>query len=460
MQDPRRIDPFLRSKYDVRGPRYTSYPPATQFHAVGEQDLLDRWAFRNGLEEHSGLSLYFHIPFCRARCLFCGCHSVVTRDRRTTDRYVEALVREMGLVAQRVSPERPVMQVALGGGTPNFLDEEQIDMLLSAMERIWTVSGDAERSVEIDPRTATPGKLDAFLRHGFNRFSLGVQDFDPRVLRLVRRGQELMEVEEVVTHLHGRGCAAVNFDLIYGLPGQSIASVTETARQVARLRPSRIALYSYAHVPWIQPRQQALERHGLPDPDLKLALFLAMLDLFTESGYLPVGMDHFALPNDSLAVALARRTLRRNFMGYTTCRGTDLVAFGASAISSVGSSYSQNVKGIDAYLGGIAEGRLPVERGFFLSRDDEIRRELIMELFCNFSVDLAALGERFDIDACAAFADERARLAPMIDDGLVSLSPTAITVTEGGRFFIRSICMTFDRYLSRDGAGMMYSRTV
>ncbi len=460
MQDPRRIDPRLRSTYDVRGPRYTSYPPANHFHPVAEQDLLDRWALRNGLEEDPGLSLYFHIPFCRTRCLFCGCHSVVARDRGTTDLYVDALLREMELAALRVSATRPVMQGALGGGTPNCLEEAQIERLLSGMERIWTVSGAAELSVEIDPRTATHGKLDAFLRHGFQRFSLGVQDLDPRVLRLVRRGQEMMDVEEVVTHLRARGCSAINFDLIYGLPGQSIGSVTETARQVTRLRPSRIALYSYAHVPWIQPQQRALERHGLPDPDLKLALFLAMLDHFTEAGYLSVGMDHFALPDDSLAIARERRTLRRNFMGYTTCRGTDLVAFGASAISSIGSSYSQNAKDIDTYLRGITEGRLPVERGFLLSRDDEIRRELIMELFCNFSVDLEALGRRFGFDPHEAFAAERARLAPMIDDGLVSLSPEGIAVTDIGRFFIRAICMTFDRYLPQEGAGMVYSRTV
>jgi oxygen-independent coproporphyrinogen-3 oxidase len=460
MQDPRRIDPGLIRKYDVRGPRYTSYPPATQFHAVPAQDLLERWERRNGLDDDPGLSLYFHIPFCRARCLFCGCHSVVARDRENTDRYVGALVREMELAGRHVSLKRPVRQVALGGGTPNFLDEKQIDGLLQAMDGLWAVSEDAERSVEIDPRTATPGRLDAFLRHGFNRFSLGVQDLDPRVLRLVRRGQDLMQVEEVLAHLRRHGCQAINFDLIYGLPGQSVESVTATARQVVRLRPSRIALYSYAHVPWIHPRQKALERHGLPDPNVKLSLFLAMLDSFTEAGYLPIGMDHFALPDDPLAKALERRTMRRNFMGYTTARGTDLVGFGASAISSVGTSYSQNAKDLDAYLGGIADGKLPLERGFLLSADDEIRRELIMDLFCNFSVNLEALGRRFGFDSRAAFADERARLEELEKDGLVTLSPEGIAVTETGRFFIRTICMIFDRYLSKESGGMVYSRTV
>ncbi len=460
MQDARRIPPALRKKYDVRGPRYTSYPAATQFRPTACADLFDRWASRNALEDDPGLSLYLHIPFCRVRCAFCGCHSVVPGDRDVVERYVDALAREMTLASRQVSPRRPVVQVALGGGTPNFPAEKQIDRLLLAVERTWHVSSAAERSVEIDPRTANPGKLDVFLRHGFNRFSLGVQDFDPGVLREVRRGQDLMQVQDVVSHLRSRGCAAINFDLIYGLPGQDLASAAATARQVVRLEPSRIALYSYAHVPWIHPGQKALEKRGLPDQDMKLALFLVMLDIFQDAGYLAVGMDHFALPDDPLARALEDRSLRRNFMGYTTGRGTDLLAFGASAISSIGAAYSQNAKDLDVYMAGVAEGNLPVERGFLLQGDDEIRRELIMELFCNFSVDLAALGERFGIDAAGAFSPEMSRLAPMAEDGLVSLSPNRIEVTETGRFLIRPICMVFDRYLSGDGAAPLYSRTV
>jgi len=460
MQDPRRIPPTLRMKYDVRGPRYTSYPAATHFHPTPVPDLFDRWASRNSLADDPGLSLYLHIPFCRARCTFCGCHSVVPGDGDTVERYVGALVEEMRLASRRVNPRRPVVQVALGGGTPNFLSEDQIDRLLSAVERTWAVSPGAECSVEIDPRTANPGKLDVFLRHGFNRFSLGVQDFDPRVLSTVRRGQDLMQVEEVVAHLRSRGCSAVNFDLVYGLPGQDLSSAAATARQVVRLAPSRIALYSYAHVPWIHPAQKSLEKRGLPDQDAKLALFLAMLDIFQDAGYLSVGMDHFALPGDSLARALEDRSLRRNFMGYTTGRGTDLLAFGASAISSIGSSYSQNAKDLDAYMTGIAGGSLPVERGFLLEREDEIRRELIMDLFCNFAADLAALGKRFGFDATSAFSEEMSRLQSMADDGLLSLTPESIVVSETGRFFIRAICMVFDRYLSTHDSAPVYSRTV
>jgi len=460
MQDPRRVDPALRKKYDVRGPRYTSYPPATHFHPIPDEELFARWSARSGPEDDPGLSLYVHIPFCRTRCAFCGCHSVVTPGRDTVERYLRALVREMTIASERIGRMRPVRQVALGGGTPNSLSEQQTDLLLSSLERTWRVESGAERSVEIDPRTATPGKLDVFLDHGFNRFSLGVQDFAPDVLAVIRRGQDLMRVEEVVSHLRSRGCQSINFDLIYGLPGQNLSSAAQTAAQVVRLRPSRVALYSYAHVPWLQPNQKLLERLGLPEPDLKISLFLVMLDLLQEAGYVSVGMDHFALPDDSLARALQSRSLRRNFMGYTTGRGTDLVAFGASAISSVGASYSQDCKGIDAYLEGIEAGRLPVERGFLLDRADEIRRELIIDLFCNFSVDLAALGARFGIDPGQFFADDLARLKPLVDDGLVAAGPGAVTVSETGRFFIRNVCMAFDRYLERDASARMYSRTV
>jgi len=460
MQDPRRVDPALRKKYDVRGPRYTSYPPATHFRPIPDEELFSRWTARSGLEDDPGLSLYLHIPFCRTRCAFCGCHSVVTPDRDTVERYLRALVREMTIASERIGRMRPVRQVALGGGTPNSLSEHQTDLLLCSLERTWRVEAGAERSVEIDPRTATPGKLDVFLGHGFNRFSLGVQDLAPDVLAVVRRGQDLMRVEEVVSHLRSRGCQSINFDLIYGLPGQDLSSAARTAEQVVRLRPSRIALYSYAHVPWLQPNQKLLERIGLPEPDLKLSLFLVMLDLLQEAGYVSVGMDHFALPHDSLARALESRSLRRNFMGYTTGRGTDLVAFGASAISSVGASYSQDRKGIDAYLEGIEAGSLPVERGFLLDRSDEIRRELIIDLFCNFSVDLAALGARFGIDPAQFFAEDLERLKPLVDDGLVAADPRAVTVSETGRFFIRNVCMAFDRYLERDASARMYSRTV
>ncbi len=459
-RDPGRIDPALRAKYDVRGPRYTSYPPATHFHEVDSAEVFERWRARNGLTDDPGLSFYFHIPFCRARCQFCGCHTHITRKPEKVTAYVDALVAEMKLAAGLVDPARPVRQVALGGGTPNFLTEEQIHQLLSAMEDTWSIAPGAELSVEIDPRTSTPGKLDAFLAHGFNRFSLGIQDFSPEVLKVIRRGQGLMQVADVVAHLRAAGCEAINFDLIYGLPRQTLESVAATADEVIGLKPSRIALYSYAHVPWIQPHQEVLERAGLPEPDLKAAFALAMQRRFAEAGYQFIGMDHYALPDDSLAVAARERSLRRNFMGYTTGRGLDLLAFGASSISSVGTAYSQDAKDLPGYHAGIEAGRLPIVRGFLLDDDDVIRRELLLDLFCNFRLDLQALGERFGIDAESYLADDLQRLGPMVDDGLVELGDGSIEVTDTGRFFIRNVCMTFDKYLEADSQARVYSRTV
>jgi oxygen-independent coproporphyrinogen-3 oxidase len=458
-QDPRRVDPVLRSKYDVRGPRYTSYPPATHFGSIDTRELFKRWKERNGLADDPGLSMYFHIPFCRSRCLFCGCHTFVGR-KSSADAYVDLLVAEMESAAGVVDPSRQVHQVALGGGTPNFLTVEQTHCLLEALRRIWRISPGAELSVEIDPRTATREKLDAFLHHGFNRFSLGIQDFAEPVVSLVRRGQDLMQVEEVVAYLTGKGCDSINFDLVYGLPGQDTDSMQATADKVIALRPTRIALYSYAHVPWIHEHQKVLERRGLPDQDLKAALFLLMTDRFLEAGYESIGMDHFALPEDSLARALEKRTLRRNFMGYTTGRGLDLLAFGSSAISSIGSAYSQNNKELGGYQAAVEEGRLPVVRGFLLSQDDQLRRELLMELFCNFHADLKALSQQFSVDAAEYLAEDLKRLDPLVQDGLVTWTGDAIEVTPTGRFFIRNICMTFDRYLEQDAAKRVYSRTV
>jgi oxygen-independent coproporphyrinogen-3 oxidase len=459
-QDPRRIDPALREKYDVRGPRYTSYPPATHFGPIDTGELFERWRTQNRPGQDHGLSLYLHIPYCRSRCLFCGCHTFVTSKTEKLDGYVESILHEMEIATGIVDPKRPVHQVAMGGGTPNILSVPQSELVLDGMRRIFSISEKAELSVEIDPRSVTTAKLDAYLTRGFNRFSLGIQDFSESVLRVVRRGQDLMQVEEVVGYLRQNGCDSINFDLIYGLPGQDLQSMAECARKVITLRPSRIALYSYAHVPWIHSHQKVLERHGLPSQDLKASMFLSTMDDLLGAGYQHIGMDHFALPDDPLAVALRQRTLRRNFMGYTTGRGLDLLAFGASAISSIGSAYSQNHKQLSPYQAELQENRLPVMRGFLLSEDDLIRRELLLELFCNFYVDLEALSQRYGIDAANYLASDLEKLAPMVEDGLVSWTGREILVSDTGKFFIRNICMTFDRYLEPDGQKRVYSRTV
>ena len=458
--DPRRVEPKLRRKYDVHGPRYTSYPPANHFAPIDRDELFGRWRSRNGIDPDPGLSLYVHIPFCESRCLYCGCHSFICQDRSVAGTYVRAVLTEMDLAAQVVDPVRPVRQVALGGGTPNFLPVGTLRALLAGIHARWQIRPDAERSCEIDPRSVTEEQLDVLLSRGFNRFSLGVQDFSPTVLELVSRRQSGLAVEHVVDYLRARGCQELNFDLIYGLPGQSLETAQLTVRRLLDLGPTRVALYSYAHVPWIRPHQEALEERGLPSPELKAEMFWFVADALLAAGYRSIGMDHFALPSDPLYAALEDRTLRRSFMGYTIGRGLDVLGFGVSAISSVGASYSQNDKDLEPYHQAVAGRSLPIVRGHLLSPDDELRRELLLELFCTFHADLSSLSKRFGLDAATYLADDLARLAPMIDDGLVSWTEQEILVSPQGRFFIRNICMTFDRYLERDGLERRYSRTV
>lgn len=459
--DPRRVSPELRARYDVRGPRYTSYPPANHFAPVDLDELVRRYAERNELgADDPGLSLYLHVLYCKRRCLFCGCHSEVSSRPEVLSSYVDDLLRELDVVQRYVSPARVVRQIALGGGTPNHLPEADLDRLLGAVHERWHIADDAELSAELDPRTATPAKLDIFLDHGVNRISLGVQDFAPEVVTRLRQGQDSEQVEAVIDHLRARGVAELNLDLIFGLPGQTSATMAATAERLVELRPTRVALYSYAHVPWLRPQQKVLERWGLPDPDAKAALFLQVADALAEAGYVAVGMDHFALPDDPLVQALEDRTLRRSFMGYTAGRGLDVVGLGVSAISSVGSTYAQDHKDLGTWRERVHAGELPIQRGHLLSREDEIRRELIMELFCTFQVDLSALSERWREDVRAMVAPDLDRLVPLRDDGLVTWDADTVSVPEAGRFFIRNVTMAFDAWLGRSGTGQVYSRTV
>lgn len=458
--DPRRIPADLMKKYAVRGPRYTSYPTAPHFGPVDLDRLYRRWGERNDLDPDPGLSIYIHIPFCRTLCRFCGCHTHVRKDPARATPYVDDLASEMHFVAKVVRTDRPVRQVALGGGTPNFLFVEDMDRLLRTLRTIYSVHPDAELSAEIDPRTVTTRMLDLLVAHGFNRISLGVQDFDSGVLTNIRRPQDGLMVETVVTHLRDAGCEEINFDLVYGLPGQDERTARAMAEATVRFSPTRIALYNYAHVPWMKPHQKALSKLGLPGPELKARIQGIVAQTLIEDGYLPVGMDHFARPDDRLARALMEGTLTRNFMGYTTGRGLDLLAFGASSISAVGSTYAQDHRTLRPWREAVREGRSAVMRGFLLDPEDELRRELILDLFCNFTVDLEGLGDGRGMDAASVVADDLERLAPLVEDGLVVLDGSEIRVTAAGRPFIRNVCMTFDRYLETDPAQRRYSRTL
>jgi oxygen-independent coproporphyrinogen-3 oxidase len=448
----------LRAKYDVRGPRYTSYPPANHFGPVDLTELRRRWLLRNEGPDNQ-LSLYVHVPFCRSRCLFCGCHTYACADQTALATYVDALIAEIELVSHMVSPGRRLGQVALGGGTPTSLPIEQLARLLDAVEGQWRAESGAECSAEIDARTVTMEQLDFLLSRGFSRFSLGVQDLSPAVLRSVGRPQTGRQVREIVGHLRGRGCDQINFDLIYGLPGQDLDTAAETAQQVVELRPSRVALYSYAHVPWLRPHQKALEKYDLPSGELKVALFRRVADALLAAGYRAIGMDHFALPDDGLALAQDQGRLRRNFMGYTTGKGLDVLGVGASAISSMGSTYAQDYKELEDYLSAVGRGEWPIQRGFLLSPEDELRRELLQDLSCNFRADFAALSRLFGGDLLSHWERELEALKPLIDDELVEWQGQTLIVTDVGRLFVRNVCMVFDQYLAQVQQ-QTYSRTV
>lgn len=458
--NPAQVDPELLARYTTRGPRYTSYPTAPHFDAnVDRTELFARYMASNAAPA-AGLSLYFHIPFCFRRCLFCGCFTTIASRPEAADPYLADLSRELDLMTAVIDPSRPVRQLAFGGGSPNFLSAERFDALLTKLAGLYTLCPTAERSIEIDPRRVSEEQIEVWLKHGFNRFSLGVQDLDEGVQKILHREQSYEKTLAVVTALRARGQEAINFDLIYGLPGQSRQTIEATMRRVATLNPSRIALYSYAQVPWIQRHQKALERYPTPGPEEKLALFGVAFEVLTEAGYVPIGMDHFARNDDELVVAQRAKSLHRNFMGYTTRRGLDQVAFGVSGISHVARSYHQNTKSFAEYREALAAGRLPTERGFLLSADDDLRHELIIDLFCNFELDGLALGARRGIDFEAYFAPELAALRPFVEDGLVTIKGATIAITPLGRAFVRNVCMVFDRYLESDLRERRYSQTV
>ena len=458
--NPAHVDPALLARYTTRGPRYTSYPTAPHFAAdVDRSELFARYEASNAAPA-AGLSLYFHIPFCFRRCLFCGCFTTIASHPEAADPYLLDLGLELELLTRRIDPARPVMQLAFGGGSPNFLTAERFDALLTRLASLYTLHPQAERSIEIDPRRVSTEQIEVWLAHGFNRFSMGVQDLDEGVQKILHREQSYEKTLALVAALRARGQEAINFDLIYGLPGQTLATMRRTIRRVIEIGPSRLALYSYAQVPWIQRHQKALERHPTPNPSEKLALFGVAFEELTAAGYVPIGMDHFAKESDELVIAQRAKSLHRNFMGYTTRRGLDQVGFGVSAISHVARTYHQNTKDFALYRERLGAGEIPTERGFLLSADDALRHELISELFCNFELDGAALGARAGIDFAAYFAPELAELTPFVADGLIETAGSQLTITPLGRAFVRNVCMVFDRYLETDLKERRYSQTV
>ncbi len=436
-----KVDLDLMRKYDVATPRYTSYPPTTHFtESVGGETVISRVAAHQC--DAGQLSLYFHIPFCRSLCWYCGCSNVITPDPGAVHKYLSYLDREISLLKPALDPRRQVVQIHLGGGTPNYLQPEEIRALAHLIRHHFDVSPAMEGSVEIDPRTLGIGHVAALRDCGFRRASIGVQDFDPEVQEAIHRIQPREFTDQAVALFRNAGFKSINFDLIYGLPRQTAASFGQTLDAVIEMNPDRLALFGYAHVPWLKPAQRLLT--GIPSAKTRLTLLKMAIEKLSAAGYLCIGLDHFARPHDALAKAQASGELHRNFEGYATFADADIHAFGMSAISQADGTYWQNERDLDEYYRALDEDRLPVARGFILSPDDKIRRTTIVRLMCDMKLDFGAMSELLGIDFTSHFCKEIGSLHELVEDGLVTVSSDGIEVTPIGRFLIRNIAMRFD----------------
>jgi oxygen-independent coproporphyrinogen-3 oxidase len=446
-----RFDAELLARHDRPGPRYTSYPTAPQFStAFGPAELRAAIARSNEEPLPRALSLYVHVPFCTSPCFYCGCNRVVTRDRTRGPAYRRRLEREIDALAPLFDADREVVQLHFGGGTPNFLDHGEIAALVGHLRTRFRF-GDprhADLSIEIDPRHADPATVHALHATGFNRISLGVQDFDPAVQAAINRLQGEPETRAVVEAARAVGMRSINLDLIYGLPRQTAEGFGRTLDQVIELRPDRIAVYAYAHLPQMFRAQRRIDPAELPSPAAKIALLGLAVERLLAAGYVYIGMDHFALPFDELALARRKGGLRRNFMGYTTHADTDLVGFGASAISRIADAYAQNPRELSDWEAAIDAGRLPVWRGLVLDEDDLLRADLIEELMCHGEVDVLELGRRHGVDASGLLDEAAPRLDALARDGLVVRGAHTVQVTGRGRLLLRVVAACFDRYLA------------
>jgi oxygen-independent coproporphyrinogen III oxidase len=450
------------ARFDRPGPRYTSYPTAVEFHdGFTPQRYLEKLD-EAALQPDAPLSLYVHLPFCAERCSFCGCNVIITRKRGVADAYLDGLEREIDLVAARLGRRNRVSQLHWGGGTPTYLDVDQLDRLWRIVGARFVIEPGAEVAIEVDPRVTTPEQVTLLQRLGFQRVSMGVQDFDPRVQDAIHRYQTFEQTRDLHELLRAGGTESINFDFVYGLPQQTPASFRRTIERAVELRPDRVAVYSYAFVPWIQAHQKQIHLEDLPPREVKLELFGIAFELFTAAGYVQIGMDHFALPTDALARAARERTLHRNFMGYTTHPAQDSIGFGVSAIGEIGGAFAQNTKKLTRYEEALAQDLPPVERGFERSRDDVIRRDVIQSLMCNFHLDVRSIERLHGIDFATYFAPSLEELDEgPVAHGFVVRDADAIEVTEAGRLFVRNVCMAFDAYLKRhDGDRTRFSRTV
>ena len=453
----------LLTRFDVPGPRYTSYPTADRFvEAFGAADYAQALTQRRTGPAALALplSLYVHIPFCEQLCYYCACTKIITKHHERSAPYLGYLSREVDLHVQRLGSGHSVSQLHLGGGSPTFLNDDELAELMAMLRRNFSLVPGGEYSIEIDPRTVDVTRLEALARLGFNRLSFGVQDFDPQVQKAVHRIQPAEQVFALVEAARRIGFESINVDLIYGLPKQTPESFDRTLAQVSALRPDRIALYAYAHLPERFKPQRRIIAVELPGAANKVSMLARSLAAFEEAGYVYVGMDHFALPDDALAVAKRQGRLHRNFQGYSTQSDCDLIGLGVSAIGKVGATYSQNAKTLQEYQDALDQGQLPVVRGLAVSRDDLVRRAAIMALMCQGQLAYESIELAHLIDFKTYFAAELAQLATMQEQGLVTLGDTGIQVTPMGWFFVRGVAMVFDKYLQADRTRARFSKII
>ncbi|MBB5503286.1 oxygen-independent coproporphyrinogen-3 oxidase [Paraburkholderia sp. MM5384-R2] len=426
----------LVRRFDRSGPRYTSYPTADRFGAGFDEQSYTRYLVgRAAAKQNPPLSVYVHLPFCESLCYFCACNKIITRDHGRSATYLDYLAREMDLVTPHLGPDRRTVQLHLGGGTPTFFSSAKLGQLVEKLRSHFDFAPDAELGIEIDPRTVNGTTLARLASLGFNRTSFGVQDFAPEVQQAVNRIQPQDMVERALGSARNAGFESVNIDLIYGLPRQTVASFDRTLNEVIRLAPDRIALYNYAHLPGRFKAQRLIDARELPSAEERLHIFMLSAQRFLDAGYVYIGLDHFAKPDDELSVALRDGSLHRNFQGYTTKAECDLIGFGVSAIGKVGSSYSQSTRSLQGYYRLLDEGRLPVERGIALTRDDLLRREVIMTLMCSVPLNFAAFSRSHQMDFVQHFARELAALEPYREAGLIRLDADGLSIPPKGRFF-------------------------
>lgn len=450
------VDLALIHKYNVPGPRYTSYPTAPHFSEAVPWALVEPKVRENNLSDRE-LSLYFHLPFCQSLCWFCGCNTVITHQQDKSAVYVDYLKKEVAMMAPLLNPKRRVGQLHFGGGTPTFLLPDELRTVGGLIHEHFQFADHAEAGVEIDPRGVTRDHLKALREIGFNRTSMGVQDNNPTVQKAVHRIQPLDLTARVVDWIREEGFISLNIDLIYGLPNQTVASFERTLDEILALKPDRFAIFNYAHVPWLKRSQRVFKT--LPTPEVKLGLLKLSIEKLTASGYVYIGMDHFARENDELAVAQRAKSLQRNFQGYSTHGGADIYAFGVSSISQTGSVYWQNQKELPKYYSAIDTNNSPLAKAYILTDDDRIRRQTIMRLMCDLELDYAAMSRLLEVDFATYFAKELASLDDLAADGLIETTGTSLKVTGTGRLLIRNIAMRFDAYLQAE-QDRRFSKTI